>query len=255
MLYPNKTWQNNAPLNIATALSLGNMKNKCCLCDPVQVYTKNVPNAIDIREDLQRGTGNVSLVIEQAQIMYNLGKEIEQLEDLLKSKEEEYRRLSCDTLPTLMESEGVDHVGLKNGFQLVLDPAFRASLPAESTIDKADEEDRPMLEKRRMDGLEWLKDNQASSVIKTEIKVKLSTGQIKLANEVLKTLRNFSWKVKGKLEKVRLDIDQKENVHPGTLSKLLKEKRDNGVDIPLDTFAVFDGKEAKIKPPKKGKGE
>lgn len=195
------------------------------------------------------------IITEQAQEMYRLERCIENMKLDLKSKQEQYRILATEKLPGLMQQFGTDGFPLANGYTLVIEPAFRANLPAESTIEKADEEERPMLERRREEGLRWLQQHNASAIIKNEIKVKLGTGQSALARAVMTALRNFSWKVKGKIQKVRLDFDQKESVHPGTLSKLLKELRDNGVDLPLDTFAVFDGKEATIKPPKGKKEE
>ncbi len=205
---------------------------------------------IDPSEDIRTGTGNVKLVLEQAQKLWSLEQDINSIQATLKEKQEEYRKLACDTLPSLMESEGVaSPLGLKGGWVLELAPAFRASLPAESTIEKANDEERPMLEARRSDGLKWLKANKAAAIIKSEIKTTIEAGQTQLAKALLSHLKKFTRGGK----QVKLDITQKESVHPGTLSKLLREFRDSGRDIPLDTFAVFDGKEAKIKKVKEKK--
>lgn len=208
---------------------------------------------IDPTEDIQMATLTpeiTEMILSQAREMYRLERKIADTQVALKGFTEEHRRISTETLPPLMEQYHVVALPLADGYTLELAPAFRANLPAESTIEKADDEDRPALEKRRTEGLAWLKDNKSGAIIKTEIRTKIDASQIAVVKAVVATLKKFSWKGK----KVTLDIEQKETVHPATLTKLLREFRNSGRDIPLETFAVFDGKEAKIKTPKTAKG-
>ncbi len=208
---------------------------------------------IDIADDLATGTGNVGLVIDQARVLWALEKEITALKLLLKGKEIEHRIFTTITLPELMRTEGVNNVGLSNGYKLLVEDVYRGNIPAEGTIEDAEDEERELLSQRRDDGLKWLHENKAGDVIRTEIKLEFAPSENKLVKLVMAALAALQlFKVNGKT--VSLVIKKKESVHPATLSKLLKEKRDIGVEVPIDTFAIFDGKVAKLKkPPKKGK--
>lgn len=185
-------------------------------------------------------TGNVALVLDTAKQLFNLGLDIEELEASLKLKQAQYFKLSTETLPDLMDSEGVSSpLGLKNGFLLEVSDVIRASIPAESTIEKAEPGEREILEERRVAGLTWLRKNKAGDIIKDTLKIEIGRGGGTIIRKFLEL---------AKAQKV--PITRSETVHPGTLGKLLKEKLAKGVVVPVDTFGLFRGRQAKIVAPK-----
>lgn len=209
--------------------------------------------AVDVTHDIQKGTGDVQKVIAEARKMMKLQLEIEQLESELAAKKAEHFLMATDAMPKIMNNEGVDDLGLANGYRLLLDSVFRANLPAEGTIEKAEGEEQEALQLRRDEGLEWLNDNGGGDIIKTQVKIDLGKGQEEFKAALLKEVkrlqasRAFAKTAKG------IIIKEKEEVHPATLAKYLREKVEAGADVPLETFAIFNGQVAQIKAPTQGK--
>lgn len=209
---------------------------------------------IDISEDAaQNQNVDTSSVIRLANQMITLQNEIEDLEKNLASSKADLLKMQVETMPELMESLGVSSQTLTNGYQIISRPLFQSNIPALSTIEKADEYDRDLLLQRREDCINWLTRNNGDSLIKTEIKIKLGKGQTALLNAILKTLKilRFIDPVTKKTVPARVPIEQSETVHPASLNKFLQETLANGADVPLETFAVHQGKKAEIKAPKK----
>lgn len=209
---------------------------------------------IDISEDAaQNQNVDTSSVIRLANQMITLQNEIEDLEKNLASSKADLLKMQVETMPELMESLGVSSQTLTNGYQIITKPLFQSNIPALSTIEKADEYDRDLLLQRREDCINWLTRNNGDSLIKTEIKIKLGKGQTALLNAILKTLKilRFIDPVTKKTVPARVPIEQSEIVHPASLNKFLQETLANGADVPLETFAVHQGKKAEIKAPKK----
>lgn len=206
--------------------------------------------AIDISADVGKEVTpeQLALVINQARELMSLEIEIGKIEVLLKNKKADHFKMATETLPDLMDSCGQKMVPLANGYSLTLDSVVRASIPAESTIEKADDEERPILEARRADCLAWLKANKAASIIQNELKIVLGTGQGSFGKKLLVLIRKEAKKIKADIT-----TSQKESVNPKRLCSLIKEKLRAGITVPMDTFAAFDGRVAKVVAPKKAK--
>lgn len=198
--------------------------------------------AIDITQDIGNGVGDVTPVVENARRLMKLEMDIIQLTDAINQKKKEYEALATEQLPELMDSVGVTGLDLANGYRLELKPVFRASLPAKSTIENADDEERPQLLRRLKDGLTWLRKHKAADLVKNTLRIDLGKGQDAAAKEFAALAK-----------RLKVTIDRSETVHPGSLSKFLKEKMETGAEVPFDTFGVFSGRKAEIKAPKKGK--
>lgn len=201
--------------------------------------------AIDLTQDTDErpvDPAKVALVVDNARRMMRLEMEIADIEQKLRTKQEEYDKLSTDELPGLMESVGIKTLPLANGYTLDLKPVFRASLPAKSTIEKANDEERPILLARFTDGLKWLRKHKAGDLIKNTLKLDLGKGQDAVVKEFMALAK-----------RLKVSVDRSETVHPGSLGKFLREQLEIGTDVPFETFGVFDGRKAEIKPPKKGK--
>ena len=198
--------------------------------------------AIDISQDIGSGVGDTGPVIKQAQRLWKLEHEIEATKTRLKELEDERNTLALDTLPNLMESVGVSNLTLNNGWKLDIKPNFRASIPSTSAIERADDDERPLLINRLEEGLRWLRNNKGGDLIKSTLKLDLGRGQEKLAKQFMTLAKQL-----------KVPINKSLAVHPGTLASFLREKLSKGATVPLDTFGVYDGKEAVLKAPKKGK--
>lgn len=200
--------------------------------------------AIDIGQDIGNvNSSDLESVINQARLLMRLDLEIGQLEVKLKEQKQAYNKLATETLPELMDSvDAGTAIPLGNGYTLQLEDVFRANIPAESTIEKADDEERPALEKRRADALSWLRQNKASDIIKNTLKVDLGKGQDSIAK-----------KFAALAEKLKVPLKRSETVHYQTLANLLQEKLEAGTEVPFETFSVFKGRKATIQAPKKPK--
>ena len=194
---------------------------------------------VDISQDLGASIGDVTAVVTAARRLRKLELEIEQLQATIDTKQEEYNRLSTDELPALMDSVGIAGLPLQNGYTLTLKDIFRASLPAKSTIEKADTEERPQLLARFNTGIRWLRQHKAADLIKNTLRIDLGRGQEATAREFVALARQY-----------KVSVDRSQTVHPAALAKFLKEKLAMGTDVPLETFNVFDGREAEVKAPK-----
>lgn len=188
--------------------------------------------------------GNLGLVVQNARKLAKLQMEVGELEEKLKDKKHELRTFAFETMPELMLSEHVTDLGLDNGYRLELDEVFQANLPAKSTIQKADEEEQPALLKRYNDGMQWLISQKADDIIKNRLVIDLGKDTKAETKAFLQLAK-----------KLKVPVDQSQTVHPGTLKKYLQEKLAKGADVPLETFAVVVGHEAKIIAPQPTKGE
>lgn len=200
---------------------------------------------IDISEDvLSTPVGDLQPVVEQARRLYTLDRDIKKLKDDLTAKVEERRLLAEETLPELMDSVSVTTIPLGDDWKIEVEPVFRANIPAVSTIEAEDDaERRGALEARRADGFKWLRGNKGEPLIKDTIKIELGKGEGKLAKQFAALAK-----------KLKVVYTRSEFVHPASLGKFIREKLEAGVsDVPLETFAVFRGREAKLVAPKKAK--
>jgi hypothetical protein len=198
-------------------------------------------DTINFEEDAGSSNKNVLPVVVAARKMIALEKRIVEMADQLKSLTEEHRQIQVDQIPTLMEELGVLELPLDNGYSIKVGDFIEATIPTESAISKEkDPEARVQKQERREACFLWLRQNNSGAVIKKQIGIDLGKTEDDKAIEVRKAITELGF-----------DSEQTEAVHAATLKKLLKEKLAAGVDIPFDTFAIYVGKKASIKPPKK----
>jgi hypothetical protein len=202
--------------------------------------------AVDISKDIDNEMPvglNLGPIVVQARKQIKLEQKIANLEAELKVAKAELRKLSEETIPDLAESMGITHdISLGNGYTLQISPVLRASLPANSTIEKADRDEQPLLLKRLKDGLTWLRKNKGGDLIKDTIKLDLGKGHMPVVKEFMALAKQH-----------RVRFERAETIHPGSLSKFIRECLQVGKDVPMETFGVFRGREAIINAPKKSK--
>lgn len=219
--------------------------------------------AIDITQDLESehepSSEELKSVTDLARRMRKLQVEIADLEATTKAKQAQLNELEMKTMPELMESVNIKGgLVLWDGSILNVKPYFYSTIPSETTIEKADEEDRDVLLDRRDRCLYWLSANGGDPLVKTEIKVKLTKSETEIYRALMDALTTLKVKVKNRWTPVELPIDKKDAIHPASLNKFLSEKMSdpalNQKEV-IDLFAVVTGNKAEIKAPKKAKGE
>ncbi len=196
---------------------------------------------INFEEDATPASQNTLPVVTAARRMYSLAQGIFEREQEIKKMHAELQLIERDQIPSMMEELGVAELPLSDGSVLKVADFIEANIPTEAAISKEkDPEARQDKQERREAAFKWLRENNSGAVIKKEVSVDLG----KTEDEVVKNLR-------AAIDQFGFQSEQTEGVHAATLKKLLKEKMEAGVDIPFDTFAIYAGKKASIKPPKK----
>jgi hypothetical protein len=118
----------------------------------------------------------------------------------------------------------------------------RGSFPSTNQIEAADEMDRALLIQRREAAMEWLKANNASSLIKNQVLTEFAAGQDDAAKALYAKIQAEGFKVA-----------IKEEVNFATLNSYLKQALEAGKDVPVEPFGLFVGKKADLKAPKADK--
>ncbi len=185
-------------------------------------------------------------IVELARDMVRRERRIAQMEAQLSKEKEELRVIQYTTMPDLMRTHNIRSQTMGDGWVLACEPFFRASLPALSTIEKADPEEAARLMSQLNAGIKWIEANRGGDIIRDTIKVELGKGQSAMAKQIMALVK-----------KLKLSAERARKVHPATLAKFLREKIQAGADVPTETFSLSSGEVAKVVPPKvkKQKGE
>lgn len=193
-----------------------------------------------VADDLEATLGTVAPDVNQLKAVEQLVNTGAQLverinkgEALLKSLKAELHELTNTTLPDLLAAAGTSifriDSGPYQGWKVESKPFVAGSLPKEDD--------------RRAVALQWIRDQKAGDIIKNKLAVEFERGEDNIAGEI-----------KAKLEELGMDFELKEDVHAQTLLAFARERMKNGEDVPLSTLGLYAGRQAKIEPPKKGRG-
>lgn len=195
---------------------------------------------VDIEKHAQVTPSDPAPVIRLAERMVKMETQIHFLENALASEKAELRRIETEEMPALMQTLGFKRMELTDGWTLEVKPFFEASLPSFSSIESAkDPEEQMDLDERRNAGFKWLRGHKASDLIKNILRMDLGKGNDAAAKKLAALAKSL-----------KIPFEQSESVHAGSLKKFLRETLEAGRDIPFDTFAVFSGEMATVKPPK-----
>lgn len=142
-----------------------------------------------------------------------LGKKQGKLEAILKN-----------FIPAIMDELGMEEFKLSDGSQVSVKKVVQASIS---------EDNKP-------DAFKWLEDHDFDGIIKTKVLSSFGKGEIGDAKEALETL-----------QKAGFEATMDRSVHSQTLKAFVRERLEEGDNIPLQTFGVFEFKLAKIVLPKR----
>jgi hypothetical protein len=142
---------------------------------------------------------------------------------LLEEKKGLLNKILMDRIPTIMEQLGMESFKLTSGETIVVKSDIKCGIS----------------EERKPAALAWLRAGNYDGIIKQTVELSFGKGESAEAKKAMDTLHEAGF-----------DPAVSEGVHPQTLKSFVKECLEKAVNIPLETFGVFDFKIAKITLPK-----
>lgn len=157
----------------------------------------------------------------------NIEQEISEIEELLKAKREDYRKITEEQLPSAMQELSISEFKFGTGFKITLDDVVHAKIPAHHEAK----------------AFSWLEENGYGHIIKNVVSVSFGSGEDEIAAQLEEYI--------GSNEQLKdIPHERKMNVHPSTLKSWVKERLEKHDAFPMDIFGVFQRTVAKIKKPK-----
>jgi hypothetical protein len=149
-----------------------------------------------------------------------LEKEISDLTDSLKEKEENYRKLTEQTIPEAMAEAGMRKFVMEDGSLVDIKPFYGASIP------KA----------RQAEAFDWLRKNGFDDIIKNTVSVRFGRNEDELCRRLLDLLGQQGY-----------PAEQTEKIESQTLKAWVKERVEKGQPVDSELFGVYIGQKAIIK--------
>ena len=165
-------------------------------------------------------TENIQSLADQVERLNTFQKEIETQEEALKQKKKDFEHLSAEVIPTMMAEMGLSHLKLMDGSSVDVKPNYSASI----TIANKDA------------AFQWLRDNNLGDIIKNEISVSFGRNEDNKAADYASLASERGYQPTQKLK-----------VEPMTLKALVRERLENGKEMPTELFNVFVGNKTTIK--------
>lgn len=142
--------------------------------------------------------------------------EVAKAENALATAKKKLARLSEYVIPDVMEEMGITEYKTNDGLTIKLKQAIRASIA----------------EVNRSDAFGWMTDHDHEAMIKTSIVIEKPAllDDFENADELKEALQ---------LVMDNLPSTENKSIHSSTLSAFVRDKLEDGEEIPLDTFSVF----------------
>jgi len=172
----------------------------------------------DQTEVLDR-TENIKSLADQVKKLRDLEDQVKAEEQALKDKEKEIERISGEVIPTLLSEMGLSSLKLADGSAVDVKPYYAANISL----------------KNRESAYSWLRQNGLGDIIKNEISVSFGRGEDNKAAEYANLAKGQGFQPTQKLK-----------VEPMTLKALVRERIENGLEMPMDIFNVFVGNRTKL---------
>ena len=178
---------------------------------------------IDFESDQTKMLGkteNIQSLADQVEKLNELQKRIELQEDNLKNSKKQFDYLSAEVIPTMMAEMGLSHLKLMDGSSVDVKPNYSANI----TIANRDA------------AFQWLRDNNLGDIIKNEISVSFGRNEDNKAADYANLASERGYQPTQKLK-----------VEPMTLKALVRERLENGKEMPTELFNVYVGNKTTIK--------
>ena len=165
-------------------------------------------------------TENIRSLADQVEKLNELQKRIELQEDNLKNSKKQFDYLSAEVIPTMMAEMGLSHLKLMDGSSVDVKPNYSANI----TIQNRDA------------AFQMHRDNNLGDIIKNEISVSFGRNEDNKAADYASLASERGYQPTQKLK-----------VEPMTLKALVRERIENGKDMPVELFNIFVGNKTTIK--------
>jgi len=172
----------------------------------------------DQTEVLDR-TENIKSLASQVKNLKELEDELKADEESLKNKKKEIERISGEVIPTMLSEMGLSSLKLADGSAVDVKPYYTANISIAN----------------REAAYGWLRSSGLGDIIKNEITVSFGRNEDNKAAEYANLAKGQGFQPTQKLK-----------VEPMTLKALVRERIENGKDMPMDIFNVFVGNRTKI---------
>jgi len=171
------------------------------------------------QEEVLDRTENIKSLADQVRTLRDLEDQVKTDEELLKDKKKELERLSGEVIPTLLSEMGISSLKLADGSAVDVKPYYAANISL----------------KNREEAYNWLRSNGLGDIIKNEITVSFGRDEDNKATTYVNLAKGQGYQPTQKLK-----------VEPMTLKALVRERIENGKDMPTDIFNVFVGNRTKL---------
>ena len=176
--------------------------------------------------------GDLELLTGLAERQIELEAKIAERQEEIKDLEAQVREISWKQIPELFESLYMELFRLQDGSEITVVEQLRLSIPKD--------------EERHAEVIAWLIENNGSYLIKEEFGFKFDKGQ----GDAAKQFAEYCEKYPG-----RLNMAHFEGVETNSVKAFIKNKLEEGEEVPLSMLGGHRQTIAKIKPPKKSKGK
>jgi hypothetical protein len=171
------------------------------------------------QEEVLDRTSNITSLADQVKRLRDLEDQVKTDEQALKNKQREVERISGEIIPTLLSEMGLSSIKLADGSAVDVKPYYAASISI----------------KNREAAYNWLRENGLGDIIKNEVSVSFGKNEDNKAAEYANLAQSQGFQP-----------TQKMKVEPMTLKALVRERIENGKDMPMDIFNVFVGNRTKL---------
>ena len=149
----------------------------------------------------------------------DLEDEIANAEESLKKLKEKAKVVSSIEIPAMMDDMLITKLKLKDGESVEIKKVYGASIPKD----------------QQEAAFSWLRNNGLGDVIKNDITVTFGRGEDNKAAAYADLAKGQGF-----------EPVQKIGVNPMTLKALVRERLENGQDVPEELFKPFEGNQTKI---------
>ena len=168
----------------------------------------------------------LEVLTKLAQQSVELESKIAQMTVELEEKQSELGQLLRKRIPEIMKTLAMEEFKLTDGCVVSVKSEIKCGIT---------EANKPA-------AFAWLEEHEFDGIIKTNVSVAFSKGEMEKAEKAVELLREDGF-----------DAALDRSVHPSTLKSFVKERLEAGDNIPVDTFGIFEFDQAKVKLPKQKK--